>query len=206
MPANPTGRSSKPSLRPKTRRAALWHNDTKQTRTMQAATNVYIHAKPDVRLSRLADSYWRQRSRLLLCILPWLITARVNAVCLAEPAFGAHWIPAGMLQLEGEELTNLEKSICAYLNSSFGWISMIAVASPKKLSRPMLSLNAMRRLPVPKLTPDQAAAIAEVFDELADTVLEPLRYAATDKARIRLDDAVADALGGRPRDRRDGEA
>ena len=83
---------------------------------------------------------------------------------------------------------------------------MIAVASPKKLSRPMLSLNAMRRLPVPKLTPDQAAAIAEVFDELADTVLEPLRYAATDKARIRLDDAVADALGGRPRDRRDGEA
>ena len=53
----------------------------------------------------------------------------------------------------------------------------------------------MRSLPVPTLTPDQAAAIAGVFDELADTVLEPLRYAATDKARIRLDDAVADALG-----------
>ena len=88
-----------------------------------------------------------------------------------------------------------EKSLCAYLNSSLGWLSVIGCASSSHLSRLDVSTDAMRRLPVPKLIPDQAADIAEAFDELADTALQPLRYAATDKARIRLDDAVADALG-----------
>ena len=175
-------------------RKALWHNDTEITQTMRAVSDVYIHAKPTTS-SQLAENYWSKRSRLLNCMKPRLNTARVNAVWLEDAALGSLWMPARVPQLIGDELMRFEKSLCAYLNSSLGWLSVIGCASSSHLSRLDVSTDAMRRLPVPKLIPDQAADIAEAFDELADTALQPLRYAATDKARIRLDDAVADALG-----------
>ena len=176
-------------------RRALWHNNSETNRSMRGMTDVYIHAKEGERMSRLAESYWGQRSHMMMCVRPWLVGGRVSTVILPEAALGAQWAPMRCTGLDGDERQRTEKALCAYMNSSLGWVGTIAKATPLHLSRLCLPLAAMRSLPVPTLTPDQAAAIAGVFDELADTVLEPLRYAATDKARIRLDDAVADALG-----------
>ena len=172
-------------------RRGLWHNDTEATRSLRANTDTYIHAKPAK--EHLADSYWQQRSRLLLCAKPWLITARVTAVLTDEQTVGSMWVPVNYGL--GIPARQWEKAMVVWLNSTLGLVSVIAEASPTKLSRPALSIAAMRRLSVPKLNTEQASAMAGIFDALADTELTQLRDACTDSARVAIDNAVADILG-----------
>ena len=176
-------------------RKALWHNDTNRTQTIRANTDSYIRAKPNARLERLADSYWEQRGRLLLSVTPRLNTARVNTVRLDEPAVGSLWVPARFTSTRDSERVEMEKAICAYLNSSLGWTALIGVASPKNLARPALSLDAFRRVPVPALQPAARRKLAAAFDLLADSTFNLLHAARTDPNRAALDDALADALG-----------
>jgi len=177
-------------------RRALWHNNTGATQTMHANTDTYIHAKPDPRSQRLADRYWDQRSRLLLCSKVRLNLARVNSVRLPNPALGSLWVPARPTVVTGRR--DLEKAMSAWFNSTLGWIAMIGVASPNVLSRPSISIDAMRRLPVPVLNAEQLEALAAVFDAHSKSTLGPLRGADADKHRVALDDAVAEALGIQP--------
>lgn len=162
---------------------------------MRSNTDVYIHAKKSSRLEKLADKYWDQRSRLLLCVKPRLNTARVNSVCLDNPAVGSLWVPARFKNGNTADRRLSEKAICAYFNSTLGWLSMIGVASTKNVSRPDLSIDALRQLRVPVLNPAMREALAEAFDAAADTPLDPLQNATGDPTRVALDNAVADALG-----------
>ena len=171
---------------------ALWHNDTNVTRTMAADPDVYIHAKSKPSLKSRADRYWEQRGRLLLPTDPRVQTARVSAVHLRQPALGSRWVPAR--PSDGPHARNLEKAVCVWLNSTLGWIAMIGVATPNILARPELSIDAMRRLPVPVLDAETLAALSAAFDRHATTQLRPLREAHTDPQRESLDDAVASAL------------
>ena len=179
-------------------RRALWHNNTEATRSLQAATDVYIHAKPDK--THLADKYWGQRSRLLLCDKPRLNTARVVAVRTVDPAVGSRWVPVSIRPsaADGEAARRWEKAISVWLNSTLGIASVIATAAPTILSRPKLSLDAMRRLPVPDLAPEYAASLAGVFDDHSRTELLPLSQADTCPVRQALDDAVCWTLGVPP--------
>ena len=65
---------------------ALWHHKTDVTRSMRAETDVYIQPKPSDRERRLANSYWEQRSEMLLPHRLWLPLARVSSVMLPDPA------------------------------------------------------------------------------------------------------------------------
>ena len=176
-------------------RRALWHNSTDATRTLRAVPDEYIHAKPGE--EHKADRYWAQRSRLLLAREPRLNTARVAAVQLDQPVVGSRWVPASVLPsvVEGDSARRWEKALCAWLNSTLGLVTLIGTASPKVLSRPELSLDAMRSLQVPALTDRQAATLAGAFDEHCDTELRPLAEAQTDPTRCALDDAVCLTLG-----------
>ena len=78
--------------------------------------------------------------------------------------------------------------------TSLGWVSMIGVASPKQLSRPALSLDALRRIPVPKLDATNRYALAQAFDTTLNHRLLALRDAESDEIRRVLDNSVADAL------------
>lgn len=175
---------------------ALWHNDTAVTQTMAADPDVYIHAKRSPALKRRADKYWQQRGRLLLPTDPRVQTARVSAVHLRQPALGSRWVPAR--PSDGPDARDLEKAMCAWLNSTLGWITMIGVATPNVLARPELSIDAMRRLPIPVLEPDMLAALSAAFDSHAKAQLHPLREAHIDPQRQSLDNAVASALGFAP--------
>ncbi len=176
-------------------RKALWHNDTTRTQTIRATTDSYIHAKPSPKLKRLANRYWEQRGRLLLSVTPRLNTARVNTIRLDEPAVGSLWVPARFTIEQEREKIEMEKAMCAYLNSSLGWTALIGVASPKNLARPALSLDAFRRIPVPTLLPAARKKLAAAFDSLANSTFSLLQTASTDQNRAALDDALADALG-----------
>ena len=98
-------------------RRALWQNDTEATQTMHAGTDTYIHAKPDPRHQKLANNYWEQRGRLLLCSKVRLNLARVNSVRLPNPAVGSLWVPAR--PPAGPDKQNLEKAMCAWFNSTW---------------------------------------------------------------------------------------
>lgn len=158
---------------------------------MSAFTDTYIH--PVNAHRGRADIYWQQRSRLLLSVSPRLNTARVNAVRVERPAVGSLWVPARLA--DPRQADEAERALCAYLNSTLGWISMIGVASPKVLSRPALSLDALRHMPVPNLDMPARAKLAAAYDSHAAAVVGPLRDAGTDPLRSELDAAVADALG-----------
>ena len=174
-------------------RRALWHNDTEVTQSMEAATDTYIHPKTQYR--RRADTYWMQRSRLLLCVTPRLNTVRVNTVRVERPAVGSLWVPARVTGPDEDRADETERALCAYLNSTLGWVSMIGVASPKVLSRPALSLDALRRMPVPAFDPIQRARLAATYDQFAQASIGPLKDATRDPLREELDAEVAKALG-----------
>ena len=174
-------------------RKALWHNDTEATQTLLTRADVDIHQKRGATDAQ-ADSCWARRQRLLHCVKPRLNTARVNAVWMQDAALGSMWLPARVRDLNGAALVAAEKSMCAYFNSSLGWVAMMGCASPTVLSRLDVSLDALRRTPIPKLSSSQSAQLAAVFDQVCNVALSPL-IGHSDETRIQLDNAVADCLG-----------
>ncbi len=155
-------------------RRALWHNDTGTIRTMRAGTDSYIHAKPDK--ADLADSYWAQRSRLLLAANLRLNTARSVAVRLDQPAVGSGWIPIRPHAPDGD-VEMWTKVLATWLNSTLGIITITSAASPKTLSRLALSLDAIRSLPIPSMTASQASAMAGAYDQWASQPFQALANA-----------------------------
>ena len=95
-------------------RRALWFNKTDVTQSMRALTDVYIEPKASKR--QLADSYWTQRSQMLLPHRLWLPLARVAAVMLPEPAVGSIWTPCRPYD------PDIAKGLCFFLNSSAGLV------------------------------------------------------------------------------------
>ena len=177
-------------------RRALWHNDTGKCSTLRMDTDVYLHVKEGERSRRLADRYWAQRSHLLLAVSPRLTTARVVAVWVPVPTVGSHWVPVrpDPAKLENDYAGVWEKAMCVWFNSTPGILSVVATSSPRIMERPYLSLNAMRRLPVPELTADQAQEFALVFDRVGLSEVYPLSAIHSDRVRRDLDNAVASVL------------
>ena len=170
-------------------RQALWYNDTRIMRSLKATPDVYIHAIPGK--DYLADKYWTMRSRLLICRFPRLNTLRVVSVWSSNPVLGNNWIPVQPPPGLNEQW---EKAISVWMNSTLGVVSIMSIASPKLVSRPDMSLDACRRLPVPTLDIDQSETLAKAFDAYAETEFGQLFDAHTDKARHALDTIVCQTL------------
>lgn len=173
-----------------TGRRALWHNKTEITQTMRAETDVYIEPKPARR--KLANSYWEQRSELLLPHKIRLNLGRVAAVMLPEPAVGSIWTPCRTHD------PDVAKMLCLYLNSTPGLLSLLGGRDNRVPSYPSFSLDTLRSLPVPKfaeLDVDARVKLSETFDLLEKETLLPLPYMHKDPVRKQIDDAVTSALG-----------
>ena len=122
-------------------RRALWYHKTDITQSMLAETDVYIEPKESKR--HLADSYWEQRSQMLLPHRLWLPLARVAAVMLPEQAVGSIWTPCRPHD------PDIAKALCLYLNSTPGLLSLLGARDNRKPSYPSFSLDTLRSLPVP---------------------------------------------------------
>ena len=171
---------------------ALWHHKTDVTRSMRAETDVYIQPKPYDRERRLANSYWEQRSEMLLPHRLWLPLARVSSVMLPEPAVGSIWTPCRPHDPE------IAKALCLYLNSTPGLLSLLGARDNRKPSYPSFSLDTLRSLPVPNFEALGAAErglLDSWFDWLANDTLLPFPRMDEDPARRQIDEAVTQALG-----------
>ena len=170
-------------------RRALWYHKTDVTRSMVAEADVYIEPKPEKRA--LADSYWGQRSSMLLPHRLWLPLARVAAVTLPERVVGSLWTPC---RTHDEAHA---RALCMYLNSTPGLLTMLGARDNRKPSYPSFSLDTLRSLPVPDLSalpPDRLALLDNWFDWLQYQVLQSLPQMADDPVRRQIDEAVTQAL------------
>ena len=173
-------------------RRALWYHKTDVTRSMRAETDVYIEPKPASRERRLAESYWEQRSEMLLPHRLWLPLARVAAVMLETPAVGSIWTPCRPHD------PDTIKALCLYLNSTPGLLSLLGGRDNRKPSYPSFSLDTLRSLPVPNfaaLGSAERGLLDGWFDWLENDTLLPLPRMHEDPVRRQIDEAVTQALG-----------
>ena len=183
-------------------RRALWHNDTEKHQKLLSEPDVYMHAKPPSEQKynpKMADRYWKQRGCLFVAVSPRLNTLSVVATCTPSAVLGSGWV---VVRPHGADPTNSglsheDKALAVWLNSTMGVVMILGAASPKVLSRPNLSLDAMRGLPIPALESDHITALADVFDSHADASLLRLRDIEIDRVRQSLDGAVESVLGNR---------
>lgn len=172
-------------------RRALWHHKSEVLQSMRAQPDSHIARKPDKKA--LADSYWADRSRLLLPSQLWLPAIHVTAVVLDTPAVGSRWIPCR----PDDESDETALALASYLNSSIGILALLGARDNKKPSYPSFSLDTLRSIPVPDFAyyGEQARDIlAAAFETLRDEALLSLPEMYNDPVRIALDDAVAEAF------------
>ncbi len=176
-------------------RVALWQHDTEVTQSMTAKWDSHLATKPAK--AHLVESYWQQRSELLLPHRLFLPTTRLAAVRLDTPSLGSAWAPCRPT-IAGVTSSLLEKAICAYLNSSIGILAILGNRSNKKPTYPNISIDDMRKLVVPDFAAIGDGAVAQLtaaYDTHASDVLLPLPHMDTDPIRRALDAAVTAALG-----------
>ena len=176
-------------------RSALWQHDTTVTQSMLAKPDTYIVAKPDK--AHLADSYWEQRSRLLLPTHLRLNTIRAVAVRLESPVVSSLWVSCN-LNVPEDALQTWEKALCVFLNSSVGVLTLLGDRTNKIPTRPNLSLDDLRNLFVPDFAAigeDVVQRLETVYDTLSEETLLPLPHMDSDPVRRDLDESVCAALG-----------
>ena len=171
-------------------RRALWYHKTDITQSMLAETDVYIEPKESKR--HLADSYWEQRSQMLLPHRLWLPLARVAVVMLPEQAVGSIWTPCRPHD------PDIAKALCLYLNSTPGLLSLLGARDNRKPSYPSFSLDTLRSLPVPDfatLGATELELLSSWLNWLQSETLQPFPLMHEDPVRRQIDDAVTKALG-----------
>ena len=174
---------------------ALWDHKTDFTQKMSAEHDTYIIPKAG-KVSR-AKGLWEKRGSMLLATRARLNTVRVVSVRLQQRVLGSAWVPCKPHAHE----ENIEKAICAYLNSTIGFLAIVGNRSIKHLSYSQFSLDDLRRIPVPDfntLEKAQVAALAAAYDALCEFTLLPLPRILKDETRGALDRIVTDALDVQP--------
>ncbi len=175
-------------------RTALWQHDTTVVQTMSMQPDTYISAKP--KYAHRADRYWDQRSRLLLPTRLNLPTVRVATARLNAPAVGSAWVPCN-LDVPKDLLGNTEKALCVFLNSSVGLLAILGDRTNKKPTYPNLSIDDLRRLPVPDFDTIGDGAVwmlAMAYDSLAEEPMRSLPEIDMCQTRRNLDGTVCAAL------------
>ena len=173
-------------------RRALWNHKSEVTRSMRAEPDVNIEPKASDREHRLADTYWGQRSNLLLPHRLRLNLCRVAAVTLPEYVVGSSWTPCRLND------SHLARALCIYLNSTLGLLTILGTRDNRLPSYTYLSLDTLRSLPVPDfsaLGTEQIDLLNGWFDWLANDTLLPFPRLQEDPVRRQIDEAVCQALG-----------
>lgn len=175
---------------------ALWHHKTDVTQKMAATTDTYISPKPG-KETQAAD-LWAKRGTLMITTRARLNTVRSLAVRLDERAIGSAWVPCKPIsQKESPDVVTIEKAICVYLNSTIGFLATLGNRSIRNLSYSQLSMDDLRRIPVPDFTrlgEAKVKALASAYDQLCERALLPLPQMMEDEARQALDAIVVAAL------------
>ena len=174
---------------------ALWYHRTDITQKMLAQTDTYIIPKRGKR--RQLAALWEKRGQLMISFRIFLPTIRCMSVRLNQKALGSLWIPCKPHESTLDAIT-MEKALCAYFNSVVGILAILGDRTNKKPTYPQMSMDDLRRIPVPDFTALSEAEVmqlAATYDALCNFTLLPLPQIMEDETRQALDRAVVSALG-----------
>ena len=174
---------------------ALWFHKTDVTQKMSAQHDSYIHPKPGKQ--RQLAALWEKRGQLMISFRIFLPTIRCMSVRLNQKMLGSLWIPCKPSSNRIDE-ESMEKTLCSYFNSSIGILSILGDRTNKKPTYPQMSMNDLRRIPVPDfdaLGEARVSQLAAAYDALCDFTLLPLPQIMQDETRAALDRIVTKALG-----------
>ncbi len=177
---------------------ALWYHKTNVTQKMLAKWDTYIKPKPS--RENQAANLWSKRGHLMIVSRARLNTLRCAAVRLNDKVLGSHWIPCKPYANNFSAVL-MEKSLCAYFNSTIGIFAILGDRTNKIPSYPHFSMDDLRRIPVPDfdaMSASQVTALATAFDTLCNFTLLPLPQIMADETRQALDRVVIDALDIQP--------
>ena len=132
-----------------------------------------------------------QGSTLLVAERYNTVSGRLTALYSEAPTFGFGWRPVATSSRE------VSKAICLWLNSTPGRMLLLNRRA-KMLTYPQWSTAHWKEVSVPKNEPPAYTHLAEAFDTIARRDLKTLQFANSDDTRIRIDEAVASALGFDP--------
>ena len=183
-----------------------WDNDVKIHKDMPRAEdgNLFrsididimrtMNAKPETKAvpregkERAAANHLAKADHVLVATRFSTTSTLLTAVYSERKALGSAFRPIGVFD------KRLAKAYTAFLNSSFGVLQLLNRRS-KKLSYPAFEAGHLKTLRLPDPAKVDIDAIVRVFEQHKNTPLERLRDCVTDKVRIALDHAIADALG-----------
>lgn len=175
---------------------SLWGHDSETITTLSATPNRWMlpssKRAPD-HAERYAAELWQGAGRLLIPERLWLITHRVGAVLVDQPALANTMWP---VQLQSADLDNY-RLLALWMNSTLGLISWIY--SAEETRGPWLSIKKNKLLTMPLLDTAQltSAARTELLECWAKVQGEPLlAIGRSDEDPIRsiIDGAVSTAL------------
>ena len=174
---------------------ALWYHKTHITQKMSGQSDSYIIAKSGS--EDQAVNLWAKRGQLMISNRSRLNTIRCFSVYLSEKALASSWTPCHMDPALGNR-EKLEKALCAYLNSSIGFLAILGDRTNKLPSYPRMAMRDLNRIPVPdyaKIDAQLVGYMADAYDSLCDSPLLPLPQMNDCETRRSLDDVLISALG-----------
>ena len=170
-------------------------HDTDARKSLQCSPNAYLAPLAIPRGKQnpgYGERLWEQAGRLLIAARFRVNTARVVAMWSRENVLGRMW---WTVQIENPAW---EKALAVWLNSSLGILTLLAIRNTTMGSWVQPKKADMEVFPVldPRaLSPDQLAALANLFDTLADAEFARLPDMVDCPVRRALDDGLSEILG-----------
>ena len=179
---------------------ALWYHKTDLIQKMSTTYDSYIVAKRGK--EKQAANYWAKRGNLLLGARARLNTVRAICVRLPQRVLGSAWVPCKPSNEPYPKgaafrVEDIEKSICVYLNSTIGFLAVLGNRSARHLSYSQLSMDDLRRIPVPdfaEMDEQDILRIARAYDSTKDLRMLPLAQMNGCETRKKLDHAIISSL------------
>ncbi len=170
-------------------------HDTDERKSLLCSPNAYLAPLVIPRGKQnpgYGERLWEQAGRLLVAARFRVNTARVVAMRSRENVLGRMWWTVCV------ESQDIEKALAAWLNSSVGILTLLAIRNTTMGSWVQPKKADMEVFPVldPRaLSADQLAALFKLFDALAEAEFERLPDMVDCPARRALDDGLSEILG-----------
>lgn len=190
---DPQGITERCDRRARSATPALYDHKEWHCNQLLLQPDTWIRPKND---NPRAEVMLRKVNRLKLPFRLSPLTQRLAACVTTVPTVGAAWYGAIPVTNGVHSREDLEKAACVVLNSTPGKVGMLAVRNNFKPSHFKLSMDGLRRMPMPSfydLTCDQIGSLVEAFDFCARLEKKPFGESHECAVQLEIDKSVCAA-------------
>ena len=164
---------------------ALWHHSSTRETSLQVTSNARLERRTD-RDREKQDSMLAQERRLHLARDLGMAPQRLAAVLTDKPMLGVRsWVTLAL----HDDMPGKQEALCLWLNSTPGLLMRILHGNRPYLGRSSVPHELIRTLPaldVNRLSADQLAAAAGIYEDLKNKTLQGFSHLQDDPVRNEL--------------------